>query len=259
MIFFGDNMMIDTHCHLCKEDYENVELIIKNMGHNKMIAAGVNDKTNQEVLELIKEYPTVYGAIGIHPTEVGISNQSSLEWIEDNLKEDKIVAIGEIGLDYHYGNEEKEKQIQFFKKQLDLAKKYNKPVIIHSRDAIEDTYNIMKEYKGVKMVLHCYSGSVEMAKRFLELDVYFGVGGVLTFKNSRILKDVVSFLPLDHILLETDSPYLAPEPFRGSKNEPKNVLLVAETLASIKGISVEEVIDITTKNAFSRFDLNKSL
>ena len=259
MIFFGDNMMIDTHCHLCKEDYENVEFIVNNMGHNKMIAAGVNDTTNQEVLELIKEYPTVYGAIGIHPTEVGISSQSSLEWIEDNLKEDKIVAIGEIGLDYHYGIEEKEKQMQFFKKQLDLAKKYNKPVVIHSRDAIEDTYNIMKEYKGVKMVLHCYSGSVEMAKRFLELDVYFGVGGVLTFKNSRILKDVVSFLPLDHILLETDSPYLAPEPFRGSKNEPKNVLLVAETLASIKGISVEEVIDITTKNAFSRFDLNKSL
>ena len=149
--------------------------------------------------------------------------------------------------------------MQFFKKQLDLAKKYNKPVVIHSRDAIEDTYNIMKEYRGIKMVLHCYSGSVEMAKRFLELDVYFGVGGVLTFKNSRVLKDVVSFLPLDHILLETDSPYLAPEPFRGSKNEPKNVLLVAEALALIKGISAEEVIDITTKNAFSRFDLNKSL
>lgn len=251
--------MIDTHCHLCKEDYENIELIVKNMGNNKMITAGVNNTTNQEVLELIKEYPTVYGAIGIHPTEVGISNQDSLEWIEDNLKEDKIVAIGEIGLDYHYGIEEKEKQMQFFKKQLDLAKKYNKPVVIHSRDAIEDTYNIMKEYRGIKMVLHCYSGSVEMAKRFLELDVYFGVGGVLTFKNSRVLKDVVSFLPLDHILLETDSPYLAPEPFRGSKNEPKNVLLVAEALALIKGISAEEVIDITTKNAFSRFDLNKSL
>lgn len=252
-------MMIDTHCHLGKEDYENIEIIIKNMENNKMIAAGVNDTTNKEVFELIKKYPTVYGAIGIHPTEVGISNEASLEWIENHLKEDKIVAIGEIGLDYHYGTEEKEKQIEFFRKQLELARKYHKPVVIHSRDAIEDTYNIVREYKDIKMVLHCYSGSLEMAKRFLELDVYFGIGGVLTFKNSRVLKEVVSFLPLDHILLETDSPYLAPEPFRGSKNEPKNVLLVAEALANLKGISVEEVLNITTKNAFSRFDLNKSL
>lgn len=252
-------MMIDTHCHLGKEDYENIEIIIKNMENNKMIAAGVNDTTNKEVFELIKKYSTVYGAIGIHPTEVGISNETSLKWIEDHLKEDKIVAIGEIGLDYHYGTEEKEKQIEFFRKQLDLARKYRKPVVIHSRDAIEDTYNIMKEYKDIKMILHCYSGSLEMAKRFLELDVYFGIGGVLTFKNSRVLKEVVSFLPMDHILLETDSPYLAPEPFRGTKNEPKNVLLVAEALANLKGISVEEVLNITTKNAFSRFDLNKSL
>lgn len=252
-------MMIDTHCHLCKEDYESVEVIIKNMENNKMIAAGVNDNTNKEVIELIKKYPTVYGAIGIHPTEVGISDSASLEWIEKNLNEDKIVAIGEIGLDYHYGIEEKEKQILFFKKQLDLARRYQKPVVIHSRDAIEDTYNIMKEYKDVKMILHCYSGSVEMAKRFLELDVYFGIGGVLTFKNSRVLKEVVSFLPLDHIVLETDSPYLAPEPFRGSKNEPKNVFLVAQAIAELKKISVEEVLNITTKNAYSRFDLNKSL
>lgn len=252
-------MMIDTHCHLGKEDYENIEIIIKNMENNKMIAAGVNDTTNKEVFELIKKYPAVYGAIGIHPTEVGISNEVSLEWIENHLREDKIVAIGEIGLDYHYGTEEKEKQIEFFRKQLELARKYHKPVVIHSRDAIEDTYNIMREYKDIKMVLHCYSGSLEMAKRFLELDVYFGIGGVLTFKNSRVLKEVVSFLPLDHILLETDSPYLAPEPFRGSKNEPKNVLLVAEALANLRGISVEEVLNITTKNAFSRFDLNKSL
>lgn len=259
MIFLVIDMMIDTHCHLCKEDYENVEQIIQNMQNNKMIAAGVNDVTNKEVLELTKNYATVYGAIGIHPTEVGISNEASLEWIEEHLKEDKIVAIGEIGLDYHYGIEEKEKQIDFFTKQLDLARKYHKPVVIHSRDAIEDTYHIMKEYKDVKMILHCYSGSVEMAKRFLELDVYFGIGGVLTFKNSRILKEVVSFLPMDHILLETDSPYLAPEPFRGTKNEPKNILLVAEAIAKLKGLSVEDVLKITTENALSRFDLNKSL
>lgn len=252
-------MMIDTHCHLCKEDYENVELIIKNMENNKMIAAGINDETNKEILELISKYPTVYGAIGIHPTEVGISNENSLKWIEKHLNENKIVAIGEIGLDYHYGIEEKEKQIEFFIHQLDLARKYNKPVVIHSRDAIEDTYNIMKDYPDVKMILHCYSGSVEMAKRFLNLNVYFGVGGVLTFKNSRVLKEVVSFLPMDHILLETDSPFLAPFPLRGTKNEPKNILLVAKALAEIKGLSIEEVLSITTHNALSRFDLDKSL
>ena len=165
------------------------------------------------------------------------------------------MAIGEIGLDYHYGIEEKELQKQYFKKQLDMARKYRKAVVIHSRDSIEDTYQIMKEYKDVKMTLHCYSGSVEMAKKFLELNVYFGIGGVVTFKNNRILKEVVKMLPLSRILLETDSPYLTPEPYRGTKNEPKNVLLVAEEIAKIKNITLEEVLKITTENAICQFDL----
>ena len=136
-----------------------------------------------------------------------------------------------------------------------MARKYRKAVVIHSRDSIEDTYQIMKEYKDVKMTLHCYSGSVEMAKKFLELNVYFGIGGVVTFKNNRILKEVVKMLPLSRILLETDSPYLTPEPYRGTKNEPKNVLLVAEEIAKIKNITLEEVLKITTENAICQFDL----
>lgn len=252
-------MMIDTHCHLCKEDYENVEEVIKHMENNVMIAAGVDDKTNQEVIELCKKYCNVYGAIGIHPSEVNVSNEKSLKFIEEHIMDHKIVAIGEIGLDYHYGIEEKELQKEYFKKQLDLARKYNKTVVIHSRDAIEDTYQIMKEYKDVKMTLHCYSGSVNMAKKFLDLDVYFGIGGVVTFKNSRVLKEVVEILPLSHILLETDSPYLTPEPYRGSKNEPKNILLVAEKIAQIKGITVEEVLKETKNNAIFQFDLPQSL
>lgn len=251
--------MIDTHCHLCKEDYDNIEEIILNMGNNLMIAAGVNDLTNQEVINLCNDYETIYGVIGIHPTEITISNEKSLLWIEKHLNDVKIVGIGEIGLDYHYGKEDKEEQIKFFKRQLDLARKYHKPAIIHSRDAIEDTYEIMKEYSDVKMILHCYSSSVEMAKKFLALDVFFGIGGVLTFKNSKVLKEVVRFLPMDHILLETDSPYLTPEPYRGMKNEPKNILLVAEKIAEIKDLPLEKVLEITTRNAICRFDLKDCL
>jgi len=248
-------MMIDTHCHLCKEDYNNVDEIIEHMEDNYMIAAGVDDKTNKEVLELCKKYYNIYGAIGIHPNEVKDSKEEELNFIEKHINDNNIMAIGEIGLDYHYGIEEKELQKQYFKKQLDMARKYRKAVVIHSRDSIEDTYQIMKEYKDVKMTLHCYSGSVEMAKKFLELNVYFGIGGVVTFKNNRILKEVVKMLPLSRILLETDSPYLTPEPYRGTKNEPKNVLLVAEEIAKIKNITLEEVLKITTENAICQFDL----
>lgn len=248
-------MMIDTHCHLCKEDYEDISEVISNMGNNLMIAAGVNDNTNEEVLERIKQYKNVYGVIGVHPSEVDISNEESLNLIESHLTDNKIVGIGEIGLDYHYGKDNKELQIDFFKKQLYLARKYNKAVVIHSRDASEDTYNILKEYSDLKIVVHCYSSSVEMAKELLKLNVYFGIGGVLTFKNSKVLKEVVEMLPLDHILLETDSPYLSPEPYRGSKNEPKNILLVASKIAELKQIDINEVLEVTTKNACTLFDI----
>ena len=251
--------MIDTHCHLGKEDYEDIETIIKNMKDGYMIAAGVNDQTNQEVVNLCQQYKNVYGVIGIHPNEVNTCNESSLDWIESNLQSKKIVGIGEIGLDYHYGIVDKELQIEIFKRQLDLARKYKVPVVIHSRDSIEDTYHIMSQYNGVQMIIHCYSGSVEMAKKFLKLGVYFGIGGVLTFKNAKLLKEVVSILPLDHILLETDSPYLTPEPYRGERNEPRNILLVAEKIAEIKGISVKEVLDVTTSNAIKKFDLKDPL
>lgn len=251
--------MIDTHCHLGKEDYEDIETIIKNMKDGYMIAAGVNDQTNQEVVNLCQQYKNVYGVIGIHPNEVNTCNESSLDWIESNLQSKKIVGIGEIGLDYHYGIVDKELQIEIFKRQLDLARKYKVPVVIHSRDSIEDIYHIMSQYNGVQMIIHCYSGSVEMAKKFLKLGVYFGIGGVLTFKNAKVLKEVVSILPLDHILLETDSPYLTPEPYRGERNEPRNILLVAEKIAEIKGISVKEVLDVTTSNAIKKFDLKDPL
>lgn len=251
--------MIDTHCHLSTEDYDNLEEIIANMENNIMITAGINDKTNQEVLDLSHKYPNIYGVIGIHPTEVELCSEKSLYWIESKLKDPKIVGIGEIGLDYHYDGIDKETQKKFFEEQLELARKYQKVVVIHSRDAIEDTYQIMNQYSDLKMVLHCYSSSLEMAQKFLKLNVLFGIGGVVTFQNSRVLKEVVAKLPLDHIVLETDSPYLTPEPYRGKKNEPKNVLLVAKKIAEIKGIEIEEVLKQTTLNAILKFGLKKTI
>lgn len=250
-------MIIDTHCHLDIEDYENVEVVIENMGNNIMIASGCNLKTNKRVIELINKYDNIFGTIGIHPNEYEDMNEDNLKFIESNLSNPKIVGIGEIGLDYHYGMEDKEVQIEYFIKQLSLAKKYNKPVVIHSRDAAMDTYNILEEnLNGTKAVMHCYSYSYEMAIKFQKLGVKFGIGGVLTFKNSEKLKKIVKELPITNFVLETDSPYLSPEPFRGKRNEPKNVQVVAQEISKIKDILEEDVIKITTENAIQLFDLD---
>jgi len=247
--------MVDTHCHIFNEYYENIDEIINNIGDGILIVSGTNFNDNNEVIELCKKYKNVYGTIGIHPSELN-DIDNTLNFIEDNLNNPKIVAVGEIGLDYHYGKENEELQKQVFIKQIELAKKYNKTIVVHSRDSINDTYNILKMFaKDLKIVLHCYSSSLEMANKFLELDVMFGVGGVITFKNSNKLKDVIKNIPLNKILLETDSPYLTPEPFRGKRNEPYNIIYVAKKIAEIKNISVEEVLKITTENAIKQFDL----
>jgi len=246
-------MLIDTHCHLCSDDYENVEEVIKNMD-GIMIASGCSDKTNKEVLELIEKYPNVYGAIGIHPEEVNTITNESFKFIEENIDNPKVVAIGEIGLDYYWVKDNKEIQKEVFKKQLDIASKYNKPVIIHSRDAIQDTYNLVKKY-GVTGVMHCYAGSYEMALEFIKLGFLIGVGGVVTFKNAKNIKDIVLKIPLSSISLETDSPYLSPEPFRGKTNIPSNVDIIAEEIANLKGIAKENVILQTGQNISTKFDL----
>lgn len=250
--------MIDTHCHIFKEYYENIDEIINNM-NGYMIVAGVNDSSNLEVIQLVNKYENVYGVIGIQPEEVNNMSDNSIKLIEDNLNNPKIVGIGEIGLDYYWDTSYKDKQIEVFKTLLALASKYNKPVVIHSRDAIADTFNILKEYPSLKSVLHCYSSSLEMAREFVKKGIMLGIGGVVTFKNSKKLQEIVKEIPLENLLLETDSPYLTPEPFRGMQNKPENVQLVAEKIAEIKNISVEEVIKVTTDNAKRQFDLNISL
>ena len=251
-------MMIDTHCHLGKEDYDDIKTVIKNMTNNIIVVSSASPKDIEEVIEIIDNNKNVYGTIGIHPEFADTYQKEDIALLEKYLNHPKIVGIGEIGLDYYYTKETKEKQQELFIKQIKLANQYKKPIVIHTREAIEDTYNIIKEYKdeNIKCDLHCYSGSLEMAKKFIPLNAYFGIGGVLTFKNEKKLKEIVQKLDLKYFVLETDSPYLTPEPFRGKKNEPANIKYVAKKIAELKNIEIDEVFKSTTENALTLFDIN---
>ncbi|MBQ2872681.1 MAG: TatD family hydrolase [Bacilli bacterium] len=249
-------MYIDTHCHMSRNDYNDIPFLIdkiRKSGVNKIIVNGCSIESSKEVLELTKKYDIVYGAIGFHPTELDTFKESDLEWLEEHINDDKIVALGEIGLDYHYDNTDKNKQNYAFKKQLEIAKKYNKPIIVHSRDAIQDTYNILKEY-NLKGSLHCFGSSLEMAREFIKLGYLIGVGGVVTFKNAKNIVNVIKNIDLEYILLETDSPYLTPEPYRGEQNDSSYIPLIANKIAEIKEIDVEVVEKTTTANASGIFD-----
>lgn len=247
--------MIDTHCHL--EDFKDIDTVIEKMQDGIIIISGSSGKTNKFVVETVSKYPNVYGTIGIHPEEVEKYSEEDLIDLENHLNDPKIVGLGEVGLDYHYSRENIEKQKDLFQKQINLARKYHKTLVIHSRDAALDTYNILKEanLEGHKIVLHCYGYSASMAKRFLEFNVMFGIGGVVTFKNGIKLGEVVKDINIDRLLLETDSPYLSPEPFRGKRNEPYNVYFVACKIAQIKEIPLKMVLKRTTENAIRQFDL----
>ena len=247
--------MVDTHCHIYESYYDNIDEIIQRSidnGVDMLIVNGCNLESNMEVLNLVKKYDIVYGALGIQPEELDDFNEESLKFIVDHINDDKIVAVGEIGLDFHYDTERK-KQIELFKKQLSIASEYNKPVIIHSRDCIQETYNILKNY-NLKGILHCYSGSVEMAREFNKIGFLLGIGGICTFKNARRLIDVIENVPLEYIVLETDSPYLTPEPYRGKKNEPSFIPLIAAKIAQIKNVDINVVKYVTTSNVSRLID-----
>ena len=249
--------MVDTHCHISFGDYDDISVLInkiKNAGITKVIVNGCDMKSNLEVIELTKKYDMVYGALGFHPTELEMFKDEDLEWLDENINNDKIVAVGEIGLDYHYDNTDKHKEIYVFKKQLEIAKKHNKPVIIHSRDAIQDTYDILKKYK-LRGSLHCYSGSLEMAREFIKLGFLIGVGGVITYKNAKNIVNVIRNIDLEYILLETDSPYLTPEPFRKYKNDPSYIPLIADKVAEIKEVPIDVIEKTTNMNVFGLFDI----
>lgn len=247
--------MIDTHCYL--EALTNIDEVVQKMDNNLMITTGTDFESNQKVLELTKKYKNIYGVIGYHPEFADIITKNDIEFLEKHIDDEKIIGVGEIGLDYYYSKNNKEKQQGLFKTQIKLAKKYKKTIVIHSRDALEDTYQILKEedIKDLKVVMHCYSGSKEMAQKFKQFNMKFGIGGVVTFKNSSKLKEVVKSLELNDLLLETDTPYLTPEPYRGKTNEPYNIIYVAKEIAKLKEIDSDLVLKATTDNAKYQFDI----
>lgn len=253
-------MIFDTHAHYDdgQFDTDREELLgaMEAGGVGTIVDAGSTLESWDKILELTERYPFIYGAIGIHPDEAGTLDEAGMERMAELLDRDKIVAVGEIGLDYYWDKENHDVQKHWFIRQLDMAREKQMPVIIHSREAAADTIDIMKQHaSGMKAVIHCYSYSAEMAKEYVKMGYYIGVGGVVTFKNAKKLKQVVQEIPLERILLETDCPYLAPVPFRGKRNSSLNLPYVAEAIAELKGTTAEEVIQQTEKNARELYNL----
>ena len=251
-------MFIDTHCHLSREDYDDIDKVIKEdieAGVDKIVVSGCSRESIDEVMKLRDKYDIVYVTVGYHPEYADSVREKDLDYLKRLLSEKKVVGIGEIGLDYHYTKENRDKQIWLFEEQLKIAEEFNLPVVIHSRDATQDTINTLKKYR-VKGIIHCFSGSLETAKMYISMGFLLGIGGVVTFKNSK-LKDVVKEISLEFIVLETDSPYLAPVPYRGKVNSSKYLEYIAKFISDIKNISVSELAEITSKNASSLFDFNK--
>ncbi|MCR5468541.1 MAG: TatD family hydrolase [Lachnospiraceae bacterium] len=256
-------MIFETHAHYDDEKYDGdrFELLneIHENGVDTIIDVGASVASSYDAYDIANKVDYVYAAVGVHPSELNDLNNEVLEGLKKLTENEKVVAIGEIGLDYYWEKDEdaRDNQKYWFKRQLDLARELSLPVIIHSRDAAEDTMKLMKENKAEEIpgVIHCYSYSPEMAKEFVKMGYYIGVGGVVTFKNSKKLKDTVKEIPLESILLETDAPYLSPEPHRGERNRSDYIKFVAETIAEIKEVDVQKVYDVTTENAKKLFGI----
>jgi TatD DNase family protein len=254
-------VIIDSHCHL---DYEplinNIDQVLLNAKNNNIISLltiGTSLESSKKVLDIVDKYPNVYGAIGIHPN----STTNNLDKLDDILalkkKNKKIIAFGETGLDYFYKHSERRDQIFAFEKHIEFSTAENVPVIIHTREADDDTILIIKKYsKKTKFLIHCFTGTLAFAKNLIDLDCLISFSGIITFKKSNDLRDVVKYVPLEKMLIETDSPYLSPDPFRGKSNEPANVKIVAQAVAAIKQVSFDEVANSTTYN-FKKFFLNE--
>lgn len=251
-------MLIDAHCHVLSTEYDDVLKVLDeaiNNGVDKIIINGYDVKSSREAVSLAEKYDFVYAAVGIGPGNVSDATDADLLEIERLATFKKVVAVGEIGLDYYWTKENKDKQVKTFRKMLEIAKSKRLPVIVHNRNATEDTINLLKEY-NVTGIMHCFSGGLKTAQTLIKLGFLIGVGGVVTFRNARKLKEVVEGISLSSISLETDSPYLSPEPFRGKQNTPSNLTYVANKIAEIKGVSYEEVVDITSLAVTSKFDLS---
>lgn len=251
-------MIFDSHAHYdsrkFEEDREELLASMQENGIGTIVNVGATWKSVTTVMELAEQYPFIYAALGLHPDEVGDLNEERFAILKAECQKEKVVAVGEIGLDYYWDNESHNLQKKWFIRQLELARELDLPVIIHSRDAAEDTMQIMKEYaQGLRGVIHCFSYSKELAEEYVKMGFYIGVGGVVTFKNGRKLKEVVEAIPLERILTETDCPYLAPEPYRGKRNCSLYIPQIVQEIANIKGVTYEEVVAQTEKNARELF------
>ncbi|MCB6416317.1 TatD family hydrolase [Faecalimonas umbilicata] len=247
-------MIFETHAHYDDEqfdiDREDLLLSMEAGGVGTIVNVSASYESCEKVVKLAEKYPFVYAAVGVHPDEVGALNEETFARMKELFSNPRVVAVGEIGLDYYWDNESHDLQKEWFVRQLNLARELDLPVLIHSRDAAADTMEIMKQYgQGLDGVIHCFSYSGEMAEEYVKMGYYIGIGGVVTFKNARKMKEVVEKVPLESILLETDSPYLAPEPNRGKRNSSLNLIYVAQKIAEIKGITYEEVVAQTEQNA----------
>ena len=251
-------MIFDSHAHYDSEQFneDRDELLnaMESKGVGTILNSGASWDSVTEVVELAEKYPFMYAAVGVHPDEVGALNDERFEYMKAQCQKEKVVAVGEIGLDYYWDNESHDVQQKWFIKQLELAREMDLPVIIHSRDAAADTLEIMKEHaQGLRGVIHCFSYSIELAREYVKMGFHIGIGGVVTFKNGRKLKEIAAEIPLDRILLETDCPYLAPVPFRGKRNDSSYISYVAQEIAELKGISYEEVVAQTEQNGKELF------
>ena len=256
-------MIFETHAHYDDEkfDEDRAELLssMQENGIGRIINVSANLESLENTRKLMEAYPFIYGAFGLHPDEVGDLNEDVMARMRELCRREKAVAVGEIGLDYYWDKENHEKQQYWFRRQIALAREEKLPMIIHSREAAADTLRVMKEEKSEEIggVIHCFSYSAEMAEEYLKMGFYLGIGGVVTFKNAKKIKEVVQMAPMERILLETDSPYLAPVPYRGKRNSSLYLPYVVREIAEIKGISEEEVIEITEKNAVRLFQTEK--
>lgn len=254
-------MIFDTHAHYddpaFDQDRDELLLGMKEQNVGLIVNVGASLSSCQKTLKLAESYPFLYGALGVHPSDTEHLTEKDMGWLKKKAAGKKIVAVGEIGLDYHYEEPCREVQKKWFIRQLQIAQELSLPVIIHSREAAADTMEILKEYGKTRGVIHCYSYAKEQAEEYCSMGYYFGIGGVITFKNAKKLVEAVKIIPLDRLLLETDCPYLAPEPFRGKRNQSAYIDLVAQKLAELKGISKEQVIEATARNAMEFYGIDK--
>ena len=257
----GHTMIFDTHAHYDDDAFEidRYELLksMPEQGIGRIVNSGADMDTNYKAKKLAEDFSYIWASFGLHPTYAKDWTPEYLAELETLCKWDRCVAVGEIGLDYYWDDSTPAEQKVCFEQQMDLARRVGKPIVVHSREAAQDTYDMMKAFGAEKLggTIHCFSYGTEMAKLFVDMGFYIGVGGVVTFKNSRKLKEVVEYLPLENILLETDCPYLAPTPFRGKRNDSSMLPYVVEEIAALKGVSKELVEEITWQNACKLYGL----